>query len=117
LHDKRFPWGDTITHSQANYLSDDDYDYDVSPTRGYHPAYDEGGHPYTSPVGSFSSNGYGLYDTAGNVWEWCNAASGSNRLIRGGSWGSKANCPRCGFEHWYGSDLVLNDIGFRTVCR
>src|SRR5210317_968173 len=62
---KRFPWGDTITHSQANYQSYRSggipyYAYDVSPTEGFHPTWNDGIYPYTSPVGSFSSNGYGL---------------------------------------------------------
>jgi formylglycine-generating enzyme required for sulfatase activity len=69
----RFPWSDceTISHERANYYSSARYSYDVSPTRGYHPAFREGGQPYTSPVGYFPPNGYGLYDMAGNIWQWC----------------------------------------------
>lgn len=108
----RFPWGDTITHSQANYYSSTDpnnnfnfLSFDVSPTRGLHPGY-RAATPPSSPVGSFPPNGYGLYDVVGNVQEQCwdlgleyyitgvsdprGPAQGSSRMIRGGSWNSPA---------------------------
>ena len=133
---RRFPWGDTITHSQANYYSywegGHPFDaYDLSPTRDFHPSYASGYLPYTSAVGSFGANGYGLYDMAGNVWDWCwdgwdsyssrsvsdprGPALGSRRVSRGGNWSYSAFYCRTAdrYSHWPGGGII--DFGFRSV--
>lgn len=135
LSGKRFPWGDTITHNQANYNSSTTYSYDTSTTRGYHPTYATGSQPYTSPVASFSPQGYGLFDVAGNVWEWCwdwydsswysNAGAtqtdprgpptGSYRVLRGGSWYVYASYSRCAFRNYSTPSYADAYFGFRCV--
>ena len=128
-----FPWGNTISHSQANYYSraTDGYgyrqDFDISPTRGIHPLYSVGEEPYTSPVGSFAPNGYGLYDMVGNVAEMCLNGDiyhdkGDNRYdpymveftSHGGSWDDWANDCLVKWNHQYEGNGD-NRIGFRTV--
>jgi len=131
----RFPLSDsnTITHSRANYYSESGYIYDTSPTRGYHPTFATGGYPYTSPVGYFATNGYGVYDMAGNLWEWCwdwygssyyvsspssnprGPESGSFRVSRGGSWLSDADYCRAASRLNYDPARMDYDIGFRSV--
>jgi len=133
LEGRRFPWGDTIMHSQANYVSSSSYAYDISPTRGYHPAYNDGTWPFTSPVGSFAPNGYGLYDMSGNVWEWCwdlwdrdyylisppsdprGGSSGSRRILRGGCWNNYPKFLRCASRSMYGPGNSNSIMGFRLA--
>jgi formylglycine-generating enzyme len=129
----RFPWSnvDTISHSQANYYSDASYSYDVSPTRGYNPAFVDGVMPYTSPVGSFAPNGYGLYDISGNVWEWCwdwagnypstpetdprGPDTGSTRVGRGGNWNYYAEHCRDSYRYGNPPTDTATNIGFRCA--
>ena len=157
LAGRRFPWGDTISHSQANYYSDSRYPYDVSPVKNiYHPLWNDGIYPYTSPVAFFDgtmkyktdyqwlgsatsyqttggANSYGLYDMAGNVWEYCNdwysdtyysssptnnptgPASGSYRVLRGGGWNHVARSCRAPYRRYDSPQYRYNFFGFRVV--
>ena len=132
------PGRDTIAHTQANYFSfwqngQPFYAYDGSATSGYHPTFSSGSVPHLSPDGYFAPNEYGLYDMAGNVWEWCwdwwsasyysnspgtdpsGEVSGSYRILRGGSWASYANGCRVANRGNAAPDSAFNSIGFRCV--
>ena len=133
LSGKRFPWGDKISQSQANYFGDTSgYSYDLGPD-GYNPTYNDGVTPYTSPVGSYAANGYGLYDMAGNVWERCwdcygtygsgsvtdptGPSSGVDRVLRGGYGNDVA--PYCRVAYRFSGDAYGSYYyyGFRCVRR
>ena len=123
LAGKKYPWGNTLTHNDANYTSGD-----------------------TTSVGRYAANGYGLYDMAGNVWEWCldeydrdfyarsrnsrNPLSGARtiqwildnftsipynslRVCRGGGWVFWK--VRVAYRGWFEPILTNKTLGFRCV--
>jgi formylglycine-generating enzyme required for sulfatase activity len=130
LAGQRFPWGDTITQNLANYVSHTtSVSYDLGPD-GYNPLGSDGIGAYTTPVGTFAANGYGLYDAAGNVYEWCwdwwdgyyvggsdphGPPSGSHRVCRGGGWNTFADDCRVAFRGYAQPSGFDNNIGFRPA--
>ncbi len=98
LRGKEYPWGDQEpTSSRANY--DDNV-----------------GKP--TVVGSYPANGYGLYDMAGNVWEWCQDwydSDRDNKVLRGGSWRNGTSYLRLAPRSNNAPNYRYNSIGFRCV--
>jgi formylglycine-generating enzyme required for sulfatase activity len=141
LTGQRFPWGDTISESHANYYSTNVFSYDLGPngynTIGNYPTTSPG----TSPTGSFAPNGYGLNDMAGNVMEWCwdwyappaypagspylggtdprgpvlTLGPTSLRVWRGGSWLLNAGIARCASREAVAPSRAVFSSGFRCV--
>lgn len=112
---RTYPWGEGIDCDKANY--------------NFRCVGD------TTKVGSYESgkSPYGIYDLAGNVWEWVNdwydenyyqsspasnplgPESGTYRALRGGSWYVSDSYVRASYRTWFDPTLTFDRIGFRCA--
>ncbi len=121
-----YPWGNEFDGRRANFC-DSNCEHEWA-NRDY-----DDGYAFTAPVG-FYSNGispYGVYDMAGNVWEWVQSeyrdypyqtddgredSSGTNaRVLRGGSWYNVGDCVRAALRDDYNLTVAYYEVGFRCV--
>lgn len=124
---RRYPWGDSdIAAALGNFA-------DASTNFHWSDPVINDGFAQSSPIGSFplGSSPFGCDDMAGNVWEWCkdvladykispqtnpSPSTGSQKIIRGGSWRSKATSLRTTARAGQMPTYFANDIGFRIAC-
>lgn len=117
LKDEKFPFEGRINSDKVNYHYDDYNDPEGLKIAGQYPP-----------------NGYGLYDMAGNVWEWTadwyrqtayqdttdldspsGPAKGQARVIRGGSWNYIADFQTVYYRNRAAPEMKVNYIGFRCA--
>jgi formylglycine-generating enzyme required for sulfatase activity len=110
-----YPWGQELPDAAGRYRAN------------YYPNdFADDGFSLTAPVGSFPANGYGLFDMAGNVSEWCADekaplgggtpfAAPDYRIRKGGSWRSRARDLRCAARKFSPPDTADGFIGFRVL--
>lgn len=110
-----YPWGTQWPPppGAGNYTGEET-DSDVA-IKGY-----DDGFAWTSPVGSFTANKFGLYDMGGNVWEWCEDWWNSDqdaRVLRGASWNNGAlKLSLLSSCRYHGAaDEETDNYGFRVV--
>ncbi|MDT8392056.1 MAG: SUMF1/EgtB/PvdO family nonheme iron enzyme [Lentisphaeria bacterium] len=94
-----------ISRGEANFLDSGD------------PA--EGNQPAIMPYASYpAASAYGLYDTSGNAWEWCQNNYGDNAAVkaaRGGGWGNVPQDIKTTSRIGFKSNMMLDSVGFRVV--
>jgi formylglycine-generating enzyme required for sulfatase activity len=126
LTQKRYPWGEEFAPNgmvMCNIFEGSFPNWNTA----------EDGYVGTAPVDSFPPNGFGLFNVAGNVWEWCADSfsiprqaqkrsrqhyPGSNRVIRGGSYlchDSYCNRYRVAARSSNGEDSTSGNLGFRVA--
>ncbi|MDE0088344.1 MAG: formylglycine-generating enzyme family protein [Candidatus Poribacteria bacterium] len=137
---RTYPWGNISPKGkQCNFADKNLTHYWWSDKKA------DDGYAFTAPVGSYPKNGYGLFDMAGNVWEWCldeydagfyavsegvNPISGantpqeisesfesvkSNRVLRGGSWIATSANVRNSTRFMLMPESTNYSVGFRCV--
>lgn len=129
---RRYAWGDDLLGPDGEHLCNIwQGDFPTTNTA-------EDGYVGTSPVRTYPPNGFGLYDVAGNVWDWCadwfsphtyrdpvgtdptGPTAGSARVMRGGSYlchASYCNRYRVAARSCNTPDSSSGNCGFRTVGR
>jgi len=128
----KYAWGNDPLGAEAVANVSDENLIKVVTSWPYTKGYDDG-YIFASPVGSFAPNSFGLYDMAGNAWEWCadyfdenyysrspiknprNDDPSERRVLRGNSWDGRPGLMRCSRRT---SDIQSNsyvETGFRCV--